>query len=236
MTVLKGITVPLLRVIADEREKPSGVPRELEHMGVMVDYRVLDVADYIVRDYAIERKSSRDFISSLFNGRLFDQAHRLGEAYHSSILIVEGDLESEMNRLRNPRSVWGGLISMVLDFRLACFYTKDERQTAQFILTLGKGSRYTGKSQAPPIVVRKPRAADLRRVQESIVASLPSVGPRVAEQLLVSLGSVRKTFAASITDMAVGAGIGKSRALTINRILDAPYKASRTGPGQTRLR
>ncbi len=225
----------MLRVIADEREKPSGVPQELERMGVMVDYRVLDVADYVVRDYAIERKSSRDFVSSLFSGRLFDQAYRLGEAYHTTILIVEGDLEAEMNRLKNPRSVWGGLISAVLDFRLACFYTKDEKQTAQFILTLGRGGRFKGRSGGPPVVVRKPKSADLRRVQTSIVESLPSVGPQMAEQLLASFGSVRKAFAASMTEMSIGAGIGRARALTINRILDAPYKASKTGPGQTRL-
>jgi DNA excision repair protein ERCC-4 len=226
----------LLRVIADERERPSGVPQELERLGAMVDYRVLDVADYVVRDYAIERKSSRDFVSSLFSGRLFDQAYRLGEAYPTTILIVEGDLDAEMSRLKNPRSIWGGLISAVLDFRLACFYTKDERQSAQFILTLGKGGRFKGRSEGPPVVVRKPKAADLRRVQTSIVESLPSVGPQMADQLLTSFGSVRKAFAASVTEMAIEAGVGRSRALTINKILDAPYKASKSGPGQTQLR
>src|SRR5438093_12700710 len=114
-------------------------------MGVMVDYRVLDVADYLVGEYAIERKSAGDFVSSLFSGRLFDQAFRLGEAYQTIILIVEGDFEGELERLKNPRSLWGALISAVLDFRLLCFFTRDQEQTAQFILTLGKGGRYKGK-------------------------------------------------------------------------------------------
>src|SRR5215472_11114691 len=99
----------MIRVIADQRERPSGVPKELQRIGVMVDYRVLDVADYLVRDYAIERKSSRDFVSSLFSGRLFDQAHRMGEAYQTSMLIVEGSIQDEINRLRNPGSLWGAL-------------------------------------------------------------------------------------------------------------------------------
>ncbi len=226
----------MLRVIADERERPSGVPEELEQMGVMVDYRVLDVADYVVDDCAIERKSARDFVSSLFSGRLFDQASRLGQAYRTAILVVEGDIIAEMDRLRNPRSVWGSLISVVLDFRLACFYTRDERQTAEFILTLAKSSRYKGRSGGVPLVVRKPKAADLRRVQTSIIESLPTIGPQMAEQLLSSFGSIRRAFAASVTEMAVGAGIGRARALAINRILDAPYKASKTGSDQTHLR
>ncbi len=226
----------MLRVIADEREKPSGVPEELEEMGVMVDYRVLDVADYVIGDYAIERKSARDFVSSLFSGRLFDQAYRLGEAYQTIILVVEGDLEKEMVRLKNPRALWGALISAVLDFRLLCFFTRDQQQTAQFIFTLGKGGRYKGKPGGPPLVVRKPKAGDVRRVQLSIVGSLPSIGPRMAEQLLSTYGSVRKVFAASVTEMAIGAGIGRSRALTLNKILDAPYKASKGEQGQARLR
>src|SRR2546426_9739732 len=133
-----------MRVIVDEREKPSGVPQELEGLDMMVNYRVLDVADYLVQDYAIERKSVRDFVSSLFNGRLFDQAYRLEEAFQTPIMVVEGDLDREMQGLKNPRSIWGGLISIVLDFGLACFFTKDQKQTAQFILTLAKGHRYKG--------------------------------------------------------------------------------------------
>ncbi len=226
----------MFRVIADEREKPSGVPEELEQMGVMVDYRVLDIADYVVGEYAIERKSARDFVSSLFSGRLFDQAYRLGEAYQIIILIVEGDLEGEMQRLRNPRSLWGALISAVLDFRLLCFFTRDQHQTAEFIVTLGKGGRYKGKSGGPPLVVRKPKGGDVRRLQLSIVGSLPSIGPRMAEQLLSTYGSVRKVFSASVTEMAIGAGIGRSRALSLNKILDTPYKASKGEQGQSRLR
>ena len=224
-----------LRVIADERERPSGVPQELEGLDMMVNYRVLDVADYLVQDYAIERKSARDFVSSLFSGRLFDQAYRLGEAFQTPILIVEGDLEREIQSLRTPRSIWGGLISVVLDFRLACFFTKDQKQTAQFILTLARGHRYKG-TKSRPLRVRKPRIEDVHRVQRTIVESLPTIGPQMAEQLLTNFGSVRKAFAASVTDMAIGAGIGRSKALTINRILDAPYKASKTGRGQTHLR
>ena len=123
----------------------------------------------------------------------------------------------------------------MLDFRLACFFTKDQKQTAQFILTLAKGHRYKG-TRSRPLRVRKPRVEDVHRTQRTIVESLPTIGPHMAEQLLTNFGSVRRAFAASVTDMAIGAGIGRSKALTINRILDAPYKASKTGRGQTQLR
>ncbi|HZY46990.1 MAG TPA: ERCC4 domain-containing protein, partial [Candidatus Bathyarchaeia archaeon] len=129
----------MVRIAVDEREKPSGVPDKLRAMGASVEFRVLDVADYVVGEYAVERKSARDFVSSLFSGRLFEQAYRIGESYKEKILVVEGSLHDELKRTRNPRSLWGGLISAVLDFDLRCFFTRDPDETAEFLVTLGRG-------------------------------------------------------------------------------------------------
>ncbi len=217
------------RIIVDERERPSGVPDELRSLGASIEFRVLDVADYVVGSYAVERKSVRDFVSSLYSGRLFDQAHRMGEAYGTSMLVVEGDLWEELRRVRNSRSLWGALISSVLDFGLNMFFTPDGKQTAQFLFTLGKGGRHTkGSGGGPPIVVRKPRSQDLKRLQLSVLSSLPGIGPQMAGQLLRYFGSLRKVFSASMTEIAVGAGLGRSRALALTKLLDSRYKASRT--------
>src|SRR5215831_6002797 len=180
----------MLRIMADEREKPSGVPDALRSLGAFVEYRVLDVADYIVGTYAVERKSIRDFISSLYSGRLFDQAYRLREAYQTKFLVVEGDLWKELGIARNSRSVWGALISAVLDFELNTFFAPDIDQTAQFLYALGKGGRYKKGSGGPPLVVRKPRTSEMSRIQLSVLASMPGVGPKVAEQLLQHFGSL----------------------------------------------
>lgn len=225
----------MLRIIADEREKPSGVPEALRSLGAMVDYRVLDVADYLVGSYAVERKSVRDFVSSLYSGRLFDQAHRLGQAYQTIFLIVEGDLWKELASVQNPRSLWGALISAVLDFGLNTFFAPDVQQTAQFLLTLGRGGRRGRGSERPPLVVRKPRKADLHRLQVSILSSLPGIGPRMAQKLLAHFGSLKRVFAASVTEISVGAGLGKARALNLVRLFEAGYKGSKTVPSQTSL-
>jgi DNA excision repair protein ERCC-4 len=226
----------MLRVIADERERPSGVPETLRALGVYVEYRVLDVADYVVGAYAVERKSVRDFVSSLYSGRLFDQAHRMRDAYQTTFLIVEGDLWAELGKVRNPRSLWGALISAVLDFGLNTFFTPDNKQTAQFLYTLGRGGRHQSASNRPPMIIKKPRTSDQGRIQLAVLASLPGVGPRMAEKLLDYFGSLRKVFAASVTEISVGAGLGKSRALSLVKLLDAGYKGSKTVPSQTSLR
>lgn len=223
----------MLRIVADERERRSGVGDELRSLGVTVEYRVLDIADYVVGPYAVERKSVRDFVSSLYSGRLFDQGRRLGEAYQNRLLIVEGDLWSAVSRRRNPRSLWGAVLSAVLDFGLNTFFTPDERQTGQLLYTLAKGGRFRGSAKGPPLIVRKPRSKELNLIQLSVLSSLPGVGPRMAKQLLSHFGSLRKVFSATTTDMAVGARIGRARALTLTRLFD--HEGSRTAPSQMSL-
>ncbi len=189
---------------------------------------MLDVGDYLTGDYAVERKSVRDFIGSLFDGRVFDQAYRLGKSYEKVLLIVEGDINEKVGKLKNPRWFWGGVASALLDYDMKCFFTPDTKQTAQLIQTLGQRAekeRRKGERSAPPLIVRKPRSGELDRVQVSIVSSLPGVGPKLAEKLLVHFGTVRRVFEASTTEMAVGAGLGRSRALGVRKMLDADYKA-----------
>src|SRR6266699_164429 len=142
--------------------------------------------------------------------------------------LMNCDLWQELKRVRNSRSLWGALISSVLDFGLNMFFTPDGKQTAQFLFTLGKGGRHTKGSGGPPLVVRKPRSKDLNRLQLSVLGSLPGIGPQMAGQLLGYFGSLRKVFSASMTEIAVGAGLGRSRALAVTKLLDSRYKASRT--------
>ncbi len=223
----------MLRIVADERERRSQVGDELRSLGVAVEYRVLDIADYVIGPYAVERKSVRDFVSSLYSGRLFDQGHRLGEAYQTRLLIVEGDLWSAVERRRNPRSLWGAVISAVLDFGLNTFFTPDEKQTGQFLYTLAKGSRFKSSTKGPPLIVRKPRSKELKLIQLSVLSSLPGVGPNLAKQLLTYFGSLRKVFSANTTDLAVGAKIGRARALALTRLFD--HETSRTALKQMSL-
>jgi DNA excision repair protein ERCC-4 len=90
------------RVVVDERERASGVPDLLRELGLMVDYRMLEVGDYIMPGYAIERKERRDFLRSLYSRRIFDQAYRLGEVYENPLLVVEGDVGSLMDSKVRP--------------------------------------------------------------------------------------------------------------------------------------
>lgn len=84
-----------------------GVIQTLRKRGASVQVRTLDVGDYVIGEYAIERKTTHDFVSSLYGGRLFEQAQRISSSYEAYLLIVEGDIQEVLNDLKNPRVFWG---------------------------------------------------------------------------------------------------------------------------------
>jgi ERCC4-type nuclease len=73
----------------------------------------------------------------------------------------------------------------------------------------------------------------MRDWQLSLLGSLPTIGPKLAEKLLLSFGSVRNVFRASRTELAVKGGIGHARAKKVQELLDA--ESRRGQPKQAKL-
>jgi len=220
------------RIVADTREAASTIPRILERSGVYVQMKTLDVGDYVIGEHVVERKTVRDFLSSLYGGRLFDQAQRISRAYGNYLLIVEGDIQEELEDLKNPRSFWGALIALAFDMEFKLFFTLDQEQTAEFLNVFARKT-HRKRGALRPLLVKKPRLATTRDRQLSILESLPTIGPKLGERLLRSFGSVRSAFTASLTELAVKGGVGWARAKKIQEVLDAQYP--RAGMKQTEL-
>lgn len=219
--------MPRLRVVADEREKPSGVTDALEELGLIIDYRRLEVADYIVsEEVAVERKRAEDFARSLFDGRLFDQAERLSRSYRIPILIIEGDVKSLSKLLPNRRSLWGAQATLSLKYGIRLFQTSDAEETAELLLSLARHEGVRGPPR-PLVSVRKPRGgAEITRAQIAVVACLPGIGPRLAERCLSRLKTVKSVFYAPAAQLAMVPGVGRRRAEKIVSFLNHPYEPS----------
>ena len=81
-----------VEIVADDRERPSGVVAELEKAGkVIVKIEHLSVGDYCVDGAVlIERKTAADFAQSLMDGRLFSQAGRMSSSPFRPAYLIEG--------------------------------------------------------------------------------------------------------------------------------------------------
>jgi len=210
------------RVVVDERERGSGVPEQLSKLNVRVYYSKLSVADYVVNpEIAVERKAISDFVSSVYDGRLFVQASAIASAYRKAYLIIEGDPGSLPSLTRNVGSYYGALASVTLAHGLRVLHTADQAQTAAAILGLIQNSR--AKPLAPGYVAAPPKAKDERQQQLYLVSSLPGVGLKLARRMLSRYGTARKIMGLTESQFALVQGLGPRRAARIAHMLDAVY-------------
>lgn len=80
------------RVVVDVREFRSALPSLLHGNSMIIVPCQLTVGDYILTpDICVERKSVRDLITSLKNGRLYNQAETMLQYYKNPLLLIEFD-------------------------------------------------------------------------------------------------------------------------------------------------
>ena len=81
----------LIRIVVDERERNSQIPKLLLDAGVRVDFAQLKVGDYITSAAtAIERKTVNDLICSIYDGRLFLQCTDLNQYLFQACAYYRG--------------------------------------------------------------------------------------------------------------------------------------------------
>lgn len=213
-----------IRIVVDERERQSGIPEELARLDVHVDYAHLEVGDYIVApDSAVERKSLRDLVFSIYDGRLFAQCSELVSHYQRPILVVEGGNDTFEAVVENPMVIYGALASVALDFRIAVLHTPSAGHTARALIALAKRAF---KEKPGPLlrkVKRKKMRSDsdsLRTEQLSVLASLPGVGDKLAARLLAKFKTPSGAVNAPLAELARVEGMGLARASKLRKILD----------------
>ncbi len=213
-----------LRMIIDEREKKSGIPDLLRAVGVNIELTNLPVGDYIVApETIVERKSIQDFISSVFDGRLFDQCSRLKEHFEHPVILMEGNVDQIEELAENPLVFYGAISSVVLDFKIPIIPTPNASHTAKLLISMCKRQ----ETKKGPFLKKIKKSDDLQKQQLSVLCSLPGVGEKLAARMLEKFGSPTSTLMASYTELSKIKGMGESRALKIRKMLDAESKSKK---------
>ncbi len=213
-----------LRMVIDEREKKSGIPDLLKEIGVKVEMKNLPIGDYIVAsETVIERKSVSDFISSVFDGRLFDQCNRLREHFEHPAIIIEGNLDEIVQITENPLVFYGAVSAVALDFKIPVIPTPNASNTAKLLVAM---CARQGKTKGP-FLKKIRKSGDVNRQQLSVLCSLPGVGEKLASRMLERFGSPSNSLNASVAELSKIEGMGESRAQKIRKLLDAENKADK---------
>ena len=221
-----------LRIVADERERKSGIPALLESAGLRLEVKTLPVGDYIVAsETVVERKSIRDLVSSVFDGRLFDQCSRLKEHFEHPVVLMEGNVDEIDEITENPLIFYGAVSAVVMDFKIPVIPTPSALHTAKLLVSLcsRKGTR------PGPYLKKIKQSPDLRGQQLSVLCSLPGVGEKFAVRMLERFGTPAKVFASSASDLSRVEGLGEARAKKIKKVMGSKSRVSSGRSGQTTL-
>ena len=210
-----------LRIIVDERERKSGIPELLKSVGLNLEMKTLPIGDYIVApETVVERKSIRDLMASVFDGRLFDQCSRLKEHFENPVVLMEGNVDEIEEITENPLIFYGAISTVVLDFKIPVIPTPSAIHTAKLLVSM------CSRKDTPkgPYLKKIKKSSDLERQQLSSLCSLPGIGEKFAIRMLEKFGTPLKVFTATTAELAKVEGLGDARAKKIKKVLDTKSK------------
>ncbi|OGJ12768.1 hypothetical protein A3K82_02400 [Candidatus Pacearchaeota archaeon RBG_19FT_COMBO_34_9] len=186
------------KIIIDYREKNSLVASELIYLNLEIEFRELKVADYLVNNIAIERKTVSDFISSMISGRLKRQMEELHQ-YENKFLIIEGideqEIYSDDKEGINANAIRGFLLSIVLKHKIPIIFSKNYEDTAKFIDVLARK-----KERESSLNVAKKSLNKKERLQ-FILEGFPGIGPKTAKKLLSEFKTLKNIINAPIEEL-----------------------------------
>lgn len=170
-----------IKIIADNREKNSLVISQLISLNADVELKQLEVADYLVNDIAVERKTFSDLQSSIINKRIFSQLENLKQ-YKNSLLIIEG----ESDLFIHENATRGFILSATMDYQIPIVFSKDSADTAKYLLVLAKRTINKESSLRQSITFK----SKLEQLQY-ILEGFPGIGPVTAKKLIKKFKSIK---------------------------------------------
>jgi ERCC4-related helicase/ERCC4-type nuclease len=204
-------------IIIDHREARSTLGPYLKSMGAKVEFQHLVTGDVRLSSRVlIERKTARDLVNSLTDGRLLHQCRRLNAAALRPLLLIEiGDGHAQSV---HPDAIHGALAYISLDLGMPIMMTKSAEETARFLVAAARREHDVMEHWAYRAMQRIDSKQDPRAVERATSAA-------AAEIRAIELGQGETTPLANRwpkhaleEQMAVLAsieGVGTTRAKTL---------------------
>jgi Fanconi anemia group M protein len=212
-------------IVADDRERSSGVIDLLKKDGIDVIVRRLPCCDYIInREIGVERKTDRDFLISIMDGRLFRQSQAMKRKLPRPVFLIEGNpFKVDMNF--SGKAIRGAIISLQVVWCIPVLFSRSKEETCQIFRFIGEQDH----RNTDLIKLRhgyRPKKLITRQLH--MLQGFPRIGPSMAKRMLEHFGSVRKVMTADRNALLEVDGIGARMADTICAILDKSQNHSQS--------
>lgn len=220
-----------MKLLIDHRERH--VAELLIDLCEKVVFAQLPIGDYLLvldsEAVVVERKTVRDFVSSVRSNRLWDQLLRmmttekaLGYKVKRRILLIHGNFRDylELSDSRDePFLFWsqlsGAFLEIVYVYNAPIIYVESDAAFKAFMRILVKRESSGMNDKLPDARwYRKPARADMpvKDRKKYILSSLPYVGDRLASNLLLHFNTISEVACASVQELQKVPKIGKKKA------------------------
>jgi len=190
----------------------------LEKIGASVNKTNLEVGDFVCSQrIVIEKKTHSDFISSIIDGRIFDQVKNMKDNFEKPIVLIEGYSTREINE----NALRAALASLIVDYGISLINTRNPLDTAKTIYWIAKREQQEMKHEVAFKVGKKPE--DEKKLKEFIISGIPGISTVLSKRLLEHFESVEKIFIASEDELKSVSGIGEKLAKKIRKVLTEKY-------------
>lgn len=186
------------KIVIDNYEKNSLVPAELIRLNFTIEFKHLQVADYMVKDIVVERKTVSDLKSSIINKRIFRQLRELKQ-YNNYFLIIEGNKEDLFNNeILHENAVRGFLLSLASKIKVPIIFSDSEKETAKYFQIIAN------KKEKEDISLNQKKIFFSEREQKQyILEGFPGIGPASAKKLLDKFKTLNNIFNASERELEI---------------------------------
>ena len=206
-----------LKIIIDYRETASGLTDLLKNSDALLKIAKLSYGDYIINDtITVERKTAKDFLMSIIDGRIFNQMSNLKKFCNNPILLIEGNpykTDHNFDRM----AIKGALISIQAIWYVPVIFSRSKEDSRDILLMI---CRQIGICINVVPLRGGYRPKRMKSKQLYLLQGFPKVGPKLALRLMLHFKSVSKIMNASVAALTEVDGIGKISAERIREVLD----------------
>lgn len=212
----------------DFRESRSGILEELRLINNQLDCTLcnLETGDYWVSDKIIvERKTLTDFLESIKNGRVFQQAYRMAQTEMNGLIILEGDKTTVDSSGMSRKVVQGTLIHLAAFTGIPVIRSQDIHETASLLIDLLLQCQRQELPRKKKIIsgLKGIKLNKKQRQKLFLIQNIPGIGIKRGMGLLRNFSTFENILRASPHDLAQVEGIGNKLGNSIYTILHEPF-------------
>lgn len=199
----------MVKMYVDAREQASGIPAELKELGVEVEMGNLETGDYILSSSCVvERKTAQDFVISITDGRLFNQAGKMLLNYKRIIFLIEGDIFATRSSIQTEALIGAvSYLSVILGCSVVHYRTP--KMAARI---LNRMAMHATEGLTYDVAFRRGKIAPGKAEALFAIEGYAGVGPSTAKKILNHFRSSFAFVNASVEQLMQVKGIGANKA------------------------